>query len=63
MRENQAITTAPEINEQEAIRLLNIYRKYPSDKKAIAIAFIQGMDAQKAISEAENNYVVQRYGN
>lgn len=60
MKENQTITTAPEINEQEAVMLLNIYRKYPSDKKAIAIAFIQGMDTQKAISEAENNYAVQR---
>lgn len=60
MKENQTITTAPEINEQEAVMLLNIYRKYPSDKKAIAIAFIQGMDTQKAISEAENNYAIQR---
>lgn len=63
MKGNQAITTATEINEQEAIILLNIYRKYPADKKAIAIAFIQGMDTQKAISEAESNYAVQRYAN
>ncbi|MCI9078328.1 MAG: hypothetical protein HFH68_05290 [Lachnospiraceae bacterium] len=59
MPESQDITTMPGINEQEAVRLLNIYRKYPSDKKAIAIAFIQGMDAQKAISKVESNYETQ----
>lgn len=55
MKTDKTITTQ-EITEQETVKILNIYRKYPADKKAIAIAFIQGMDAQKAINEVESNY-------
>ena len=39
-----------DIQEQEIAEVLEAYRKCPENKKAIVIAFIQGMETQKTIS-------------
>lgn len=38
-----------DIDEKEAAEVLAIFRKLPSDKKAVVIAFMNGMEVQRSI--------------
>ena len=40
-----------DIDEKEAAEVLAIFRKLPSDKKAVVIAFMNGMEVQRSIDE------------
>ncbi len=45
-----------QINEEEAIRVFLMFRSFPTDKQAFAIAFINGMEFQKKLDGTESNY-------
>lgn len=40
-----------QIDEENAVKAFLRFRSYPTDKQAIAIAFLDGMEFQKSISE------------
>lgn len=40
------------IDEGEAVRAFLTFRSFPADKQVFALAFMNGMDFQKKISEA-----------
>lgn len=37
------------INEEEAVRAFLMFRSFPSDKQAFAIAFMNGMEFQRSL--------------
>lgn len=37
------------IDEEEAVRAFLMFRSFPADKQALAIAFINGMEFQKSL--------------
>lgn len=44
------------INEEEAVRAFLMFRSFPSDKQAFAIAFMNGMEFQRSMdAEAPAN--------
>lgn len=42
------------INEEEAVRAFLAFKKYPPDKQAFAIAFINGMEFQRKLDSTGN---------
>lgn len=44
-------TIPQDVNEQEAAKVLEIFRSLPTDKKAVVLAFLSGMETQQAITE------------
>lgn len=45
--------TTEHIDEKEFAKALSIIRSFPPEKKIFALAFVNGMEFQKSISETE----------
>lgn len=51
---NETLKTVPQdVDEKEAAEVLTIFRGLPAEKRAVVIAFLNGMETQKAISETK----------